>query len=82
VDQTRGDLDFPEEARRAQRGRQLGVEHFECDGPVMAEILSEEHRRHASPAEFALQPVSARNGGTELLQLWIHRSAPTQLEVV
>ncbi len=50
-----GGLDFPQEALRAQTGRQLGVQDLQGDREVVAEIAREVHGRHAAAAQLALQ---------------------------
>ena len=57
-----GDLDLALEPGRALRRDQLGVQHLEGDGAVVAEVVREEDRGHAAPAELALDGVAALEG--------------------
>jgi len=61
-------LDLAEEPLRADRRRHLGVEHLEGDRAVVLEILGQEHGRHATPAQLALNPVAGGDGGGQALQ--------------
>lgn len=54
----RGNADFAEEALRTEAGGELGMEHLQGDGPVVAEILRQIHRGHPSPAELAPDRVA------------------------
>jgi hypothetical protein len=55
--QVGGDLDFLEEALRAEHRREFRLEHFERDLSVVPEVMSQVHRGHAALAEFALDAV-------------------------
>ena len=52
------DLDFPKEAFRAHRGRQLGTQDLQGDLAVVLEVLGEIHDRHAAAAQLALKQVA------------------------
>ncbi len=56
--QPRREPDLPLESLGTERGGQLGVEHLERHRPVVLEIPSEIHRRHAAAAELALDHVA------------------------
>ena len=55
--QAGGEADLALEAFRAEGGGELGMEHLECDGAVMAEVAREPDRGHAPAAELALERV-------------------------
>ena len=55
-----GNRDLAQEPLRAQRGRDLGPQHLQRDGPIVLLIVGEIHRRHAAAAELALDAVPAR----------------------
>ena len=56
------DLDLALEPLGAVRRDQLGVQHLERDGSVVAEVVREVDRGHAAPAELALDGVAALEG--------------------
>ena len=56
--QPRREPDLPLETLGTERRGQLRVEHLERHRPVMLEIPSEIHRRHAASAELALDHVA------------------------
>ena len=64
--QPRGQPDLALEPLRSEGGGELGVEHLEGDGAVVAEVADEVHRRHAAAAELTLESVAVREGGLEL----------------
>ncbi len=53
----RGELDLAEEALRAERIGELGVEHLERHRAVVPHVLREPDRSHAAAAELALEGV-------------------------
>ena len=55
-----GEPDLPLEALRAERGRQLGMEHLERHRAVVLQVLRQEHGGHPAPAQLALEQVAAR----------------------
>ena len=59
------DLDLAEESLRAEAGGELGVEHLEGHGAIVAEIERPEHRGHPAAAELALENVTGRQGGLQ-----------------
>ena len=61
-------LDLAQEALRAERGGELGVEHLERDRPVVLEIVGEVDRGHAAAPELALERVAVGQGGLEPFQ--------------
>jgi hypothetical protein len=67
--QIRGDLDFLQEALRAERFRELWFEHFEGNLPVVPQILREVDRGHATFAELPLDVVAAGECGIQLVNL-------------
>jgi hypothetical protein len=58
------DPDLTEEPL-AERGGELRVEHLERDRPVMAKVVRQMDRRHAAPAELALDAVAVSEGSLE-----------------
>ena len=52
-------LDFQQEAFDADRGGELGMEHLERHGAVVAEVAGEVHRGHAAVSELALNGIAA-----------------------
>ena len=55
-----GELDLAQEALRAERGGELGVEHLERDRAVVLEVVGEIDGGHAAAAELALERVTVR----------------------
>jgi hypothetical protein len=55
--QAGGEADLALEALRAESGGELGMEHLERDGTVMAEVACEPDRGHAPAAKLALERV-------------------------
>lgn len=47
----------PEESLRAEAAGEVGVEHLEGDGTIVAEVVGEEDRRHTAAPELALEDV-------------------------
>jgi hypothetical protein len=43
------------------------VEHFECDRPVVPEVVREKHGGHATPAQLAVESVSVSQAALELI---------------
>jgi hypothetical protein len=64
--ESRGCLDFTQEALGAERVRQLLMQDLQGDRPVVAEVVGQVHCRHASAAEFALQRVTVAERLSEL----------------
>jgi hypothetical protein len=60
-----GGLDFGEEAFRADNGGELGAEDFDCDLPVVPQVLGQVHCGHPSRAELPLNAVSVGEGAGE-----------------
>ena len=54
-----GDLDFREEPLDPEHRPQLGIQDLEGDLAVVADVVREEYRGHAAPADFAVNRVSA-----------------------
>jgi hypothetical protein len=65
--QARREADLPLEPLRAERLGQLRMQHLERDRAIMAQVLGEIDRGHASAPELTLDGVAARKGGLELL---------------
>ena len=53
-----GELDLALEPVGAEGGGELGMEHLERDGAVVAEVAGEVDRGHAPAAELALERVA------------------------
>ena len=73
--QASGDLDLAQEAVGAERGRQLLVQQLDRDGPVMLQVLGEEDRGHAAPAELSLDRVMLDERITQCFQEISHWAA-------
>ena len=58
VAQTRRGLDLALEPPGADLGRQLGAEHLERDLTAVAEVLGQEHHRHAARAQLAMNAIA------------------------
>ena len=63
--QASGDPDFLEESLRAERGRELGAQDLERDGPIVPEVAGEIDGGHAAASELALDAVAIGQGGRE-----------------
>jgi hypothetical protein len=59
-----GDADLLEEAITEQRS-EVGMEHLECDGPFVTEIVGSIDNGHSARAKFALQAVAVGQSGPE-----------------
>ena len=57
-----GYADFVEEALWAECSRQFRTEHLERDSAVMAKVVREVDRRHATAAELMLDAVTVSEG--------------------
>ena len=66
-----GDLDFGEEALRAERRGELRLEHLERDVAIVLEVVSEVDRRHAALAESA-RAVAVGKGGLQAGEDGVH----------
>ena len=64
-----GRPDLVGEPLGADQHAQLGPEHLERHLAMMLEIVGQVDRRHAAPAELALDGVAAGEGGRETVQL-------------
>ena len=53
-----GDGDLPEKPLGTERGRDLGSQHLERDGPVMLQIVGQMDRGHAAPTQLPLDAVA------------------------
>ena len=62
------DLDFVQKALRAERRRDLRLEHLERDLPVVPEIVSQVHRGHAALAECSLDMVAVGQCSLQLFK--------------
>ncbi len=65
----RGDLDFLQEALRAERFREFWFEHFEGNIPVVPQILRDVDRGHPTFAERPLDVVAAGERGIQVIDL-------------
>jgi hypothetical protein len=61
-------LDFAEEAVTAQRGGELGPEHFDGDWPVVLQVFRQIDRGHAAGPDLAFDAVPAAQGALETLE--------------
>jgi len=52
------ELDLSQKAIGAERGAQLGMQHFESDAPIMTEIVRQIDGRHSATTKLALQFVA------------------------
>ena len=64
-----GDPDLAGEAVGAEQRAELGPEHLDRHLAVVPEVVGQVDRRHAAPAELALDGVAALQRGAELFQL-------------
>src|SRR5207248_1731056 len=60
VGERRDDPDLPQESIDPELTRSAGVHDLDRDSPIVPEIAGEEHRRHASATDLALELVAAR----------------------
>jgi hypothetical protein len=60
--------DLPEEARRAERGGELGTHDLERDGPVVLQVMSQPDGGHTAVSELALEGVAVGEGGLEAFE--------------
>ncbi len=60
-------LDLAQEAIRAEHRSEFGVEHLEGDGPLVPEVASEVHGRHAAAPEFLLEHVPVAQSSIEMV---------------
>jgi len=56
------ELDFAQKALSAERLREVGLEHLDCDVAVVLEVAREIHGGHATLPEFALDAVAVGEG--------------------
>ena len=71
--QMRRDLDLAQEPVGPQGSRQLRPQDLHRHGSVVLEILGQQHGRHASAAELALDDVALGDRRLEPLQRVVHR---------
>jgi hypothetical protein len=60
-------LDLAQEAIRAEHRSEFGVEHLEGDGPLVPDVASEVHGRHAAVPEFLLEHVAVGQSRVEMI---------------
>jgi hypothetical protein len=60
-----GDFDLAGETLEPHRGGKIGPEHLDRDVPMVAEVLGEINRGHATLSEFSLEAVAVGQGGGE-----------------
>ncbi len=70
------DLNFSEEAFRADDRGQLGFQDLEGNLAVMLQVLGQVDRGHAALAELALDGVAPVEGGVEKAHGFGHRAVP------
>jgi hypothetical protein len=58
--ESRGELNLLQEPLGARRCHEVGHHHLHGNGPRVAEVARQEHRRHAAASELALEDVAAR----------------------
>jgi hypothetical protein len=71
----RREPDLSEETLGPERGHQFRAQHLERNRPVVSENVGQKHRGHATPSQLALEPVSVRQAGLELLAEVCHSRA-------
>jgi hypothetical protein len=62
-----GEADLPLESLRAERDRELGMEHFEGNRSIVPQVVREEHGGHATSSQLALESVSTGQAFFQLL---------------
>jgi hypothetical protein len=62
VIQSGGGVNLSQEALGAERGSQLGVQHFERDEAIVLEVPGEVYRRHPAAPELTLEYVTIAQG--------------------
>ena len=76
--QPRGGADFFEETLAAERGGELGPEHLDRDGALVADVVREVDGGHAARAEFPIEPVPVGEGSAKAVvdagRRGVHRS--------
>ncbi len=60
-----GNLDLAQEALRADAAPELRSEHLDRHRPLVLHVLREEHGRHPSATELALDGVAVAEGGLD-----------------
>ena len=65
VRESRGDLDFAQEAVGSQRGGELRPQHLDRDGAMMLDVAAEVHGGHATAANFAFERVPPGEGSAQ-----------------
>ena len=68
VPEARGDADLALEALRSQCSREIGAQHLDRDGAIVASVLREVDDRHAAGAELARNQVSRREGRADAIE--------------
>src|SRR4051794_3446431 len=68
-----GNPNFSEEAVRTQRPGQFGMQHFECDEPIVLQVAREIHGSHTAAAKLALEHVAIAQGCSEGIVNCYHR---------
>ncbi len=63
--QPRRDLDLAKKPVGAYGASELRIEHLDRDLAAVADVVSEIDGRHPAPADLALDPVTAADGGAE-----------------
>jgi hypothetical protein len=71
-----GEPDLALKAFRPQIGGELRVEDLQRDRAVVPEVIGQIDRRHAAPAELALDPVTVAEGLGEGRIDWGHDGLP------
>jgi hypothetical protein len=67
-----GNLNFPQEAVGAKRGRNFRKQDFERDQAIVPKVPAKVHRRHSPPTEFPLEGVMPMQRGSEFLNEIFH----------
>src|SRR5947208_571481 len=75
-----GDGDLPEKPLGTERGRDLGSQHLERDGPVMLQIVGQMDRGHAAPTQLPLDAVATSQSRGETLRTKLEREQQLPLD--
>jgi hypothetical protein len=71
--------DLAQEALWAEHRSEFGMEHFECDEPVVPDVAREVHGGHAATPEFALEVIAVSQGSTKFVREIGHANVRPQV---